>query len=86
VQHALFLCGDFIIIRNLRCKALSYISSIAFDLFKDNVMMEVVLFQFWEWFVKFRNPADILEKHPDFLKLELTHFTCTLLTFIHGKL
>ena len=49
-------------------------------------MMEVVLFQFWEWFVKFRNPADILEKHPDFLKLELTHFTCTLLTFIHGKL
>lgn len=38
-----------------------------------------------EWWVKFRNPKDILEKHPTFLVGEVYMIINSLLCLYHGK-
>lgn len=38
-----------------------------------------------EWWVKFRNPKDILEKHPTFLVGEVYMIINSLLCLCHGK-
>ncbi|KAL4239964.1 hypothetical protein ACF0H5_000760 [Mactra antiquata] len=39
---------------------------------------------FLDWFVRFRSPSEISKLHPDYLKMELSCFVCTFLTFIHA--
>lgn len=40
---------------------------------------------FLNWFVKFRSPGEISKLHPDYLKMELSFYACTFLTFIHAQ-